>query len=397
MDDFDSELKRIIDLPISSSIADDNLSIKELYKIKKETLGISDRQIQKLLDMDAKSLNPILDGNAKQINFINIIKLSYFLGISINELTHMYVPEFTNEQIEEIQRTKEMSYIIEKFDVSALTKLKFFNTNASSKEISSKIINFFGLESLYDYSKNPISPAFSRTKRNSNDLMRYFWVYSAFIQFEKIENPYPYNRSELLELIPKIKPYTRDIKNGLIKVLKALYRAGVTVIFQPNLKNIQIRGATMVVNKKPCIVLSDLQNNYPTLWFVLLHELHHVLYDIKEIGKRTYHLSGEADLFLMDEEKADDFAQNYLLNESRLKYISSYIDAPIMVEKAAKDWGIHPSIIYAIYCYKTNEWSKYSKFIPKMKEAISLLNTHPFEKETLMDSIEQIKKIIYTE
>lgn len=217
--------------------------------------------------------------------------------------------------------------------------------------------------------------------------MRNFWIQSAYTQFQNIDNPYPYNRKELVDLIPKIRPYTRDVKNGLIKVLKALYRVGVTIIYQPSLEKIQVRGATMVVNDKPCIVLSNLQKNYPTLWFTLLHELHHVLYDLEDIKSQTYHISnGEGDLFLMNEERADKFAREYLLNDSRLKFISGYITSNFHVKRFADEWGVHDSIIYAIYCYKTNEWALYNKYIPKMTEALELLNTHPFEKESLIES-----------
>ena len=252
------------------------------------------------------------------------------------------------------------------------------------------------IDNIYSYSENSLLPVFSRSKRNSNDLMRNFWIQSAFIQFKSIANPNPYIRKELVELIPKIRPYTRDIKNGLIRVLKALFRIGVTVIYQPSLEKIQVRGATMIINDKPCIVLSNLQNNYPTLWFTLLHELHHVLFDFEEIKKQTYHISNnEGDIFLMNEEQADNFACEYLLNESRLKFASGYITSHYNIEKLAKEWGVHSSIIYAMYCYKTNEWAFYNKYIPKMNEALELINTHPFEKETLMESVQQIKEFLY--
>ncbi|NDV64474.1 XRE family transcriptional regulator [Bacteroides sp. 224] len=396
MDNIDIELRKVIDAAIQSSVNIDEVkSLKELYISKRNSLKLSDRQIQKMLGMDAKTLNPILNGEAKQINFVNVIKLAHFLGISVNDLIKVYVPDLDSKQIGDIQRAREAGYIVEYFDVSILNKIKFFKSGSSSYEMAEKIKTFFNIETLYNYSEDSLQSAFSRTKRNSNDLMRNFWVKSAFVQFETIANPYNYDRKELIDLIPKIRPHTRDIENGLIKVLKALYRVGVTVLFQPSVEKLQVRGATMVVNSKPCIVLSDLQNNYPTLWFTLLHELHHVLYDIEEIEKRTYHISsGEGDLFLMNEEKADSFAQEYLLNESRLKFASGYISSPLSIEKLAKEWGVHSSIIYSIYCYKTSEWAFYNKYIPKMDSALQLLNTHPFERETLIESAKQIKKII---
>lgn len=398
MEKEDCKIGNVIEAAIKSNIDIDKVtSLKELYNERKKTLHLSDRQIKQILGMDPnKTINPILEGTAKHVGFINIIKLAHFLGLSVNDLLKVYIPKLDVNQIGEIQRSRDAGYIVETFDVATLMKMKFFASGSSSKDMADKIIKFFGLKSLYDFSNNDIAPAFSRSKRNSSDLMRNFWIQSAYTQFQNIDNPYPYNRKELVDLIPKIRPYTRDVKNGLIKVLKALYRVGVTIIYQPSLEKIQVRGATMVVNDKPCIVLSNLQKNYPTLWFTLLHELHHVLYDLEDIKSQTYHISnGEGDLFLMNEERADKFAREYLLNDSRLKFISGYITSNFHVKRFADEWGVHDSIIYAIYCYKTNEWALYNKYIPKMTEALELLNTHPFEKESLIESAKNIKELIY--
>lgn len=398
MEKEDCKIGNVIEAAIKSNIDIDKVtSLKELYNERKKTLHLSDRQIKQILGMDPnKTINPILEGTAKHVGFINIIKLAHFLGLSVNDLLKVYIPKLDVNQIGEIQRSRDAGYIVETFDVATLMKMKFFASGSSSKDMADKIIKFFGLKSLYDFSNNDIAPAFSRSRRNSSDLMRNFWIQSAYTQFQNIDNPYPYNRKELVDLIPKIRPYTRDVKNGLIKVLKALYRVGVTIIYQPSLEKIQVRGATMVVNDKPCIVLSNLQKNYPTLWFTLLHELHHVLYDLEDIKSQTYHISnGEGDLFLMNEERADKFAREYLLNDSRLKFISGYITSNFHVKRFADEWGVHDSIIYAIYCYKTNEWALYNKYIPKMTEALELLNTHPFEKESLIESAKNIKELIY--
>lgn len=399
MDETDIELSKVIDTAVVSSIDIKEVgSLRELYDNKKKALNLSDRQILLMLGMDANTLNPILNGEAKQINVINVIKLSHFLGLSVNDLIKVYVPKLGSKYIGEIQRAREAGYIVEHFDVATLTKLKFFKSGASSKEMGEKIKTFFSLPSIYEYSENKIFSAFSRTKRNSADLMRDFWVRSAIVRFKEIANPNLYNRRELLELIPKIKPFSRDIKNGLIKVVKALYNVGVTVLYQPTLDKLQVRGATISCNNKPCIVLSNLNNNYPTLWFALLHELHHVLYDFEEIEKRTFHISTEeGDLFLMDEEKANNFASEYFLNESKFKYASGYITSHNNIEKLAQEWGIHSSIIYSIYCYKhsRDEWKFYKKYIPSMKDALELLNTHPFEKESLLESVKELKKTIY--
>ena len=89
--DFNIAFAKILETAEISDF-DINSSLKELYQDKKKQLNLSDRQIQKILGMDAKTINPILDGTAKQVNFINIIKLSHFLGVSIGDLAKIYLP-----------------------------------------------------------------------------------------------------------------------------------------------------------------------------------------------------------------------------------------------------------------------------------------------------------------
>ena len=101
--------------------------------------------------------------------------------------------------------------------------------------------SFFSFPSIYDYTKDSIFPAFSKTKRDSNELIRSFWIKSAYIQFKQINNPNEYRREILVnDLIHKIKPYTRDLQNGLLTVARALFNIGITVIFQPSISRLQI-------------------------------------------------------------------------------------------------------------------------------------------------------------
>ena len=145
-DRIDKELRKVIDAAVEPSInIDDTASIKDLYTERKNNLKLSDRQIQKILGMDKNTLNPIINGEAKQINFINIVKLAHFLGVSVNDLVKIYVPELDSKQIGEIQRAREAGYIVENFDISTLTKIKFLKSGLSSKELSDKIKMFFGL------------------------------------------------------------------------------------------------------------------------------------------------------------------------------------------------------------------------------------------------------------
>lgn len=370
-------------------------SLQELYEIKKNRLGLSDRAIQKLLGIQLNSLKPILEGTAKQINLVNFIKLANFIGIEFEQLASSYLPTMDADVIGEIQDARDAGYLVEMFDLQTLKKCGFLTSENSTKNIVSRIKKFFNLKSLYDFASDDLGRAFSRTKKTSNEKMREFWIRSAYTQFISIDNPNKYSRSKLIEIIPKIKPYSRNEEYGLITVAKALYSIGVTVIYQPCLSKEQVRGATLCINEKPCIVISDLWKKYPTLWFSLMHELYHVLYDLEDISRKCYHISSDyGDLMLTNEDRADYFAQQILLSDDKLNFIEGYINSHINVLSYAQQWSIHPSIIYSTYCYKYDAWAKFNKYIPNTTKALRTINMNPFESSELVQNAKQIKKLL---
>jgi Zn-dependent peptidase ImmA (M78 family) len=229
--------------------------------------------------------------------------------------------------------------------------------------------------------------------------MKDFWIKSSYKYFELIDNPNEYSRDELLDLFPKIKPYTQNVKDGLLIVFRALYNIGVTVVFQPLLPKTQIRGATFIVNGKPCIVVTDFNKNYATIWFALIHELHHVLFDLDLIEKVRYHLTGEPDLFLIQEDKANQFASDYLISEEKMRYIEPMIHNELLVSKFAKECQIHPSIIYAQYQFRKSEtgqhyWAAFKEYFPKIDDAKKKLNMSNWDIDSLEIAANRIKEVL---
>lgn len=398
-------IERILDPAIKNNLhIEKGKTLRDIFDAKLKELNVAQSKVETLISIERKTLNSILNNTAKRIDVVNLIKISHFLGLEMNELLALYAPEMPIEMIKEVQLAKDASYIFNNFDIDSLIKIGIILKGDNSQDIRRKLEKFFTFSSIYDYTQDTIFPAFSRPKRDSHEQVRAFWIKSAYTQFKQINNPNEYNREYLTDLIYKIKPYTRDVQGGLLSVARALYKIGITVIFQPSIQRLQIKGATFACNGKPCIVLSDLNKRYPTLWFVLLHELYHVLYDFNEIIERSYHVSEEdsSDLFLLDEISPDEFARDFLLNKERLKFVSAYINSPTIVEKCAREWSIHPSIIYAIYMYEASQngftmiWSgPLAKEIPSTDDALKLFNTHPFEKECLEESVKKIKELIY--
>ena len=116
--DFNISLAEVVEPMVREKFEYDGITtFQQLYQEKKSSLGLSDTQIQKMLKIDRQTLKPILEGNAKRINFLSMLKLASFLGISVDNLAKIYVPQMESEVISELQNAREGSFIAEYFDV----------------------------------------------------------------------------------------------------------------------------------------------------------------------------------------------------------------------------------------------------------------------------------------
>ncbi|AIN74093.1 hypothetical protein O8E88_002249 [Flavobacterium psychrophilum] len=384
---------------LNKSFKYDGPTLEELFTNKLESSGLSKTQFEKLAGIERKSLDAILNKTSKQTDVNKLIKLGEFLEISLNDLLIIHFNDRPKEEIKEVQDSMDITFINKFFDLKTLTGLGYINRNDSLEQLKDRICKFFGINSIYDYDLELNDVLYSRTKKTFSDKMKDFWIKSSYKYFELINNPNDYSRNNLIDLIPKIKPYTKNVEHGLNTVFQALYNVGVTVVFQPLLPKTQIRGATFVVNNKPCIVITDFNKNYATIWFALIHELHHVLYDLEVIEKTNYHLSGEPDLFLIQEDKANEFAKEYLFSSEKMRYIEKLIHNKIIVEKFANECQIHSSIIYSQFQWRQSEigndyWGAFKDKFPNISTVTKNLNIANWDVQSIEETALQIKELL---
>jgi Zn-dependent peptidase ImmA (M78 family) len=385
---------------LKSIFSEENyIDIREVFEKKLVEYNLSKTKAFKLLNIDKDVFEEIISGTAKQPNFINIVKISEFLNIDINDFINLVLKNQSKENISSIENARKATFLVKNFDIKALTKLGFFSNSDDTEVLVEKVLSFFGFSSIKDYEEQLDEPLYSRVKRNFSDKMKDFWIKSAYQSFKIIDNPNEYNRERLKDLIVKIKPYSQDLQNGLFTVCIALYNLGITVIFQNYLSTTQVKGATFIINGKPCIVLTDFNKKYATLWFTLMHELHHVLFDYDLIETNSFHLTGDNDLFLI-EEKADSFARDIFLSEEKFHYIKKYINNPYLVSKFAKENEIHESIVYSFFTwyqdkiYKKSYHGAFREFYPDYSESLKKLNPITWDNNNLKEASEKIKSIL---
>lgn len=377
-------------------------SLSTLIENRRAELNITgDSNLAKAIGLDRNTLKRIVVGENDKADVLSLLKISQFLGIEVAKTISIYIDSLKPGAKQELETVKKYTYIFKNFDLPGLKKAGFLEVTNNIDYVENRIITFFGLDSIFDYTSEVGYTLFSRANLKSHDQMREIWVRCAYLQFKKLNNPNTYNIKQLEDILPKIKLYTRNVKNGFLTVLKALYNIGITVIVQDYFTKTQVYGASFVVNNKPCIVLTNRNNKYAGLWHSLLHELYHIFYDFDELKTKTYHISGDADIDLMREDDANLFASELLFPKAQLEKIAYYIKSNVPISAFAEINNVHPSIIYNAYCrYKSekneNVYPFYAKHLIDATEAIALVKSNPWNKETLIEEIENIKSKLET-
>ena len=383
-----------------NSAFEDNIDLRQLFNKKLEEYDIAKSKALTFLGIDKDVFEDIISGSAKQPNLIHVIKLAEFLGIGLQQAIAAIMKEQSPETIASLEKSKNAVFLLKYFDIKKLTSLGFIDKNADVNDITSRLLKFFGYKSILEFEVSQDAPLYSRTKLMFTDKMMKFWVDSAYRVFKDIANPHEYDREVLKDIIVKAKPYSQDVNNGLLTVCKALYHCGVTVIAQELLPTTQVRGGTFVINDKPCIVLTDYRKSYPTVWTTLMHELHHVLYDLEMIEKTKFHLTdeGRPDLFLI-EDKANEFAMNYFCDVDKYNFIKHHIHNKYQVDRFAKQLQVHPSMIYNAYqfyqqkLHAKNYWAAFKEEIPKNTPALEKLNPVSWKEESIQQIAEKLKTV----
>lgn len=396
--DSDEILRRLFELK-PTKIRE---TLSELFAQRLESLDIPKTTALNIMGMSVRTLEGILSGEQKMLDYTQLIKLSNFLGIDIEQVATLYLEKVkeVHEVGNDINRTNEMvEFVNEKFNLAELKKVGLIKSLTDYDDIIRSICNYFGLKNIFEYSEPDLNVAFSSGKRAKRNCSVKNWIYLAEQTCIELRNHNKYRREYLIDYFPEIRWQSMDVESGLVNVIQHLFQLGITVVFIPSFPSLHIRGATFEVNNKPCIALTDYVGFYPTLWFALVHELYHVLFDWDEIRLSHYHISQEGQKNLdsqsQREIEADNFAREYFFSKEKTREASAFINNQELIRQYAISNNVDPSFVYVFYAFDAPDsdkyaWGRAKKLNPNTERLKSKLQ-HDFG--TSSSFVEHIKKI----
>lgn len=389
------------------------ISLREKLSIFMKETGMTKSKIAELLGLPSyKYVTNILEGK-DEITLRSAVGIANLIGITEEQMLDSAYKEIKGENMLDIDNIKQASFLYSNFDCKALKSLNLFGKDDTDEKMCDRLTEYFGYRSIFEY-KVPISPKsalFSKKKISAQErrdrLMTDFWLTTAQRSFSEMNNPNEYDRELLKDFVLKrIKQYTLDVSSGFAIALYVLYQLGISVLVQDYVMNTHAYGVSLIVNGKPCIVLTALGGNYYKLWLTLLHELYHILNDWDYLQQVGCMISDEcqSELFV-SESDADRFACNCFVPQSIYPRLELIIGAKPKVNHLAQKLGVHPAIVYGIYlenikdlARKKEEFIKhaYLKNILYVKDTqcLTSISYNPLKEESIKIAVKHVKKAL---
>ena len=231
--------------------------------------------------------------------------------------------------------------------VSEMKKKGWFLYDVSTlKGIEDECLRVFGQKSIPEAEYNNHYSFCARQTKYDYDYTAWYsktWYEYAKLCAKTIDLP-EYNEKKLKDISKHLFEYTTK-ENGVSKMIEDLYSCGVGFFVLSHLQKTYLDGAAFKYKKNPYIVYTCRYDRIDNFWFVIAHEIAHVLKHYKFLNnpilddldeKAESEREKEADFFagtFLNQEKVLKVGQNYgkYLNATRLKQISiqSNVSVPV--------------------------------------------------------------------
>ena len=157
-----------------------------------------------------------------------------------------------------------------------------------------------------------------------------------------------YNSNSLDERWLKSLVHESQYLDGPVRAKKRLTKVGITLVVEPHLPHTYLDGAALLHGGKPVIGLTLRYDRLDNFWFVLLHELIHIIKHLREDRLLSIFDDIDAETNEADEleREADDQAQKILIPDNIWETaMARYVRSEGAIDSLAKDLRINHAII----------------------------------------------------
>lgn len=318
----------------------------ELLEEELDTRGMSQAELAERSGLAKKTINEIIKAKApitpdSALKFERVFRISadYWLNLETQY-------QETLARLAERERFNEDSEWLKKVPVRQMINFGWISEHKDKSDQLNEVLSFFGIASVQQWavvwSRLSVAYRKSQTFEAHGEAIS-AWLRQGEIEAQEIECD-EFNSTTFKEVLNDIRGLTKQPDPNIFvpELIQRCSRAGVAVVFVPELPKTHVSGATRWLNKDKAVIQLSLRHKSDDhLWFTFFHEAGHIL----KHGKKDLFLEGNG----MDDDKeqeANDFASNLLIPP---KEFNSFVEngrfSKLSIVRFATELGIAPGVV----------------------------------------------------
>lgn len=260
-----------------------------------------------------------------------------------------------------------------RFPIRELMKRKWIEPSDNLDVVEHRVCRFYRINNV---NEPPYFPFFAKAMRyDERGPLQWAWLYRAD-QLARAIQPSSYSEAKLKAATHRLRqllPAPEEIK----RVPQILNEGGVRFVIVEFLPGAKIDGAAFWIDGKPVIAMSLRFDRIDNFWFVLRHEIEHIL---KRDGQLRLDIElterlQRKETLPAEEVRANEAASEFLVPK---KELDSFIKRvrPVYSERRvilfAKSVGVHPGLVVGRLQFRDElPYSHFHKYLVKIREIIT--------------------------
>jgi HTH-type transcriptional regulator/antitoxin HigA len=318
----------------------------EFLKDELEARSWSQVEFAEIIGRPARLVNEIIAGK-RAITPETAVQLSDSLGTS----AELWLNLESQYQLSKVTRTDNLiqrkAKLYERFPVRELIRRGWIEGPTKLEQLEQKIMDFFCIESI---DEKPVLAHAARKTSYADEvsILQYAWL-CRVKQIAESHVARKYDRSALIKSFTRLRNLLGAPEEAR-NVAKILGECGVRFVLVEALPRSKIDGACLwLENSQPVVALSARLDRIDNFWFVLRHELEHL---IQEHGKESGLMLDEdlsESASEAEEAVANKAASEFAVEEGELTNymarVNPYFFSEDRVLGFAGRIGVHPGIV----------------------------------------------------
>src|SRR6266849_3688682 len=260
-----------------------------------------------------------------------------------------------------------------RFPVRELAKRKWIESSDNIDVVEHRVCRFYRIKNIDEQPQ--FSHAAKAAQYDERKPLQWAWLYRS-CQLAQGVHAAPYSEQKLRTALVKLRELLIAPKE-IRQVPKILSDAGVRFVIVEFLPGAKIDGAAFWIDGVPVIAMSlrfDRVNNF---WFVLRHEIEHILNKdgLLTVDEELTESLQRKDVMPVEEIRANDAATEFIVPKSELDSFIIRV-RPLYSEQRillfAKRIGVHPGLVVGQLQFRDEvPYAHFHKYLVKVREIIT--------------------------